>query len=92
MGSNQSTTRQRPNALTDYLSRLEVSQGRLAGQSFEVLRWQRRFIRGAFRDGVGRKAATVKRKLRDMVETGRVERSGTGRKADPNMYSIPVPV
>ena len=44
------------------------------------------------RDAVGRKAATVKRKLRDMVETGRVERSGTGRKADPNMYSIPVPV
>ena len=55
------TRRQRPNALTDYLSRLEVSQGRLAGQSFEVLRWQRRFIRGAFRDGVQSAALSVAR-------------------------------
>ena len=38
--------------LTDYLGGLTVSQGRLAGQPFEVLPWQRCFIRGAFREGV----------------------------------------
>lgn len=36
-------------ALLTYLVGLTISQGRLAGQPFEVLPWQRRFIRGAFR-------------------------------------------
>lgn len=34
------------------LSRLPVTQGRLAGQLFTVLPWQRRFIAGAFAPGV----------------------------------------
>ena len=49
------------NNLIDYLSDLTVSQGRLAGQPFEVLPWQRRFIRGAFREGVQSAALSVAR-------------------------------
>ncbi len=40
-----------PNAINDhlgYLSALEITQGRLAGQSSAVLQWQRRFVRGTF--------------------------------------------
>ena len=47
--------------LLDYLSGLTVSQGRLAGQAFAVLPWQRRFVRGAFRDGVQSAALSVGR-------------------------------
>ena len=39
------------NRLIDYLSSLTVSQGRLAGQAFAVLPWQRQFVRGAFSPG-----------------------------------------
>ena len=39
--------------LADYLSGLTVTQGRLTGQPFPVFPWQRRFISGAFADGVG---------------------------------------
>ena len=38
--------------LEHYLSGLEVSQGRHAGQPFEVLPWERRFVHGAFAPGV----------------------------------------
>ena len=38
-----------PARLIDYLGRLPVTQGERAGQPFEVLPWERRFIRGAFR-------------------------------------------
>ena len=48
-------------ALTDYLSGLTVSQGRLAGERFEVLLWQRRFVRGAFALGVQSAALSVAR-------------------------------
>ena len=47
--------------LLDFISRLVVTQGRLAGQRFAVLSWQRRFVRGAFRDGVSSAALSVAR-------------------------------
>ena len=47
--------------LIDYLSDLTVSQGRLAGQPFEVLPWQKRFVMGAFRPGVQSAALSVAR-------------------------------
>ena len=47
--------------LIAYLAGLTVSQGRLAGQPFTVLPWQRRFIRGAFAPGVQSAALSVGR-------------------------------
>ena len=47
--------------LLDFVSRLEITQGRVAGQRFTVLPWQRRFVRGAFRDGVSSAALSVAR-------------------------------
>ena len=47
--------------LESYLSGLTVSQGRRAGEPFEVLPWQRRFVRGAFRPGVQSAALSVAR-------------------------------
>ena len=47
--------------LERYLSGLTVTQGRLAGQPFAVLPWQRRFIRGAFAPGVQSAALSVAR-------------------------------
>ena len=47
--------------LLDFVSRLVITQGRLAGQRFAVLSWQRRFVRGAFRDGVSSAALSVAR-------------------------------
>ena len=52
---------QKVKSLTDYLSGLTVSQGRLAGQAFKVLPWQARFVRGAFAQGVQSAALTVGR-------------------------------
>ena len=51
----------RPTNLLAYLSGLTVSQGRLAGQSFAVLPWQRRFVRGGFAPGVQSAALSVGR-------------------------------
>ena len=50
-----------PTNLIRYLSDLTVTQGRLAGQPFTVLPWQRRFVRGAFAQGVQSAALTVAR-------------------------------
>ena len=47
--------------LIDYLESLTVTQGRLAGQPFKVLPWQRRFVRGAFAPGVQSAALSVAR-------------------------------
>ena len=47
--------------LERYLSGLRVTQGRLAGQPFAVLPWQRRFIRGVFAAGVQSAALSVAR-------------------------------
>ena len=47
--------------LIDYLTGLYVTQGRLSGQPFEVLSWQRRFVRGAFRKGAQSAALSVGR-------------------------------
>ena len=47
--------------LLAYLSGLTVTQGRLAGQPFEVLPWQRRFVRGAFAPGTQSAALSVGR-------------------------------
>ncbi len=49
------------NRLIDYLSSLTVSQGRLAGQAFAVLPWQRRFVRGAFSPGIQAAALSIGR-------------------------------
>ena len=50
-----------PSDLITYLSGLTVTQGRLAGQAFRVLQWQRRFVRGAFAPGVQSAALSVAR-------------------------------
>ena len=52
---------QKVKSLTDYLSGLTVSQGRLAGQAFAVLPWQRRFVRGAFAPGIQAAALSIGR-------------------------------
>ena len=38
--------------LADYIENLTISQGRYAGQRFILLPWERRYLRGAFREGV----------------------------------------
>ena len=48
------------NTLIDYLQGLKVTQGGLAGQPFNVLPWQKRFITGAFR-GPGKSALSIAR-------------------------------
>ncbi len=47
--------------LIDYLAGLTITQGRLAGERFKVLAWQRRFLRGAFAPGAGTAALSVSR-------------------------------
>ena len=47
--------------LIDYLGGLTVTQGRRAGQPFEVLPWQRRFVRGAFRPATQSAALSIAR-------------------------------
>ena len=47
--------------LLAYLSGLTISQGRLSGQPFAVLPWQRRFVRGAFAPGVQSAALSIGR-------------------------------
>ena len=48
-------------ALFDYIRRLHITQGRLSGQAFRVLPWQRWFVRGAFAPGVQSAALSVGR-------------------------------
>ena len=47
--------------LIAYLSGLAISQGRLAGQTFQVLPWQSRFVRGCLGPGVQSAALSVGR-------------------------------
>ena len=47
--------------LIDYLEALTVTQGRLAGQPFNVLPWQRKFVNHAFRKGTQSAALSVAR-------------------------------
>ena len=47
--------------LHSYLAGLTVTQGRLAGQPFAVLPWQRRFVRGAFAPAVSTAGLTIGR-------------------------------
>ena len=49
------------NALSNYLSGLTISQGRLAGERVTVFPWERRFVRGAFRPGMTSAALSVAR-------------------------------
>ena len=49
------------NALEAYLRTLLVTQGRHAGEPFDVLPWQKRFLRGAFGPGVKDAALAVAR-------------------------------
>ena len=51
----------KPADLIAYLGALRVTQGRRTGEAFTALPWQRRFIRGAFRDGVHSAALSVGR-------------------------------
>ena len=44
-----------------YLAGLKVTQGRKAGEPFPVFPWERRFVRGAFRDDVIESALSVAR-------------------------------
>ena len=48
-------------AVIDYLGGLTVTQGRKAGRLFDVLPWERRFVRGAFRPDVSEAALSVGR-------------------------------
>lgn len=50
-----------PASAADYLHGLTVTQGARAGQPFEVLPWQSRFLRGALRPGVLEAALTMAR-------------------------------
>lgn len=45
--------------LIDYLSNLTVTQGRHAGQPFNVLPWQSRLVRGVFAPNVVSSAISV---------------------------------
>ena len=47
--------------LISYVGQLTVTQGRLSGQPFDVLPWQRRFVRGAFAPGIQSAALSVAR-------------------------------
>ena len=47
--------------LERYLSSLMITQGRRAGELFKLLPWQRRFVAGAFADGVQSAALSVAR-------------------------------
>ena len=44
-----------------YVRGLTIGQGRHAGEPFEVLRWQGRFLRGALADGVAESALSLAR-------------------------------
>ena len=48
-------------ALIDYLGTLTITQGRRADEPFEVLPWQSRFVRGAFKRNVDTAALSVGR-------------------------------
>ena len=48
-------------SLLNYLAQLELSQGRLAGQTLRVLPWQRRFVTRTFAFGVQSAALSVGR-------------------------------
>ena len=67
MGTRQKDNKGAASALVvlpyieNWLEQLTVTQGPRAGERFELLRWQRRFLRGAFRPGVSRSAVTCGR-------------------------------
>ena len=48
-------------ATIDYIERLEIGQGRLAGRPFRALPWQRRFLKGALAPGVEEAALSLAR-------------------------------
>ena len=48
-------------SIKDWLARLTVTQGPLAGSRFELMSWQRRFVRNAFAPNVQRAAVTCGR-------------------------------
>ena len=50
-----------PADILAYLKGLKITQGRLSGQAFKVLPWQRDFVRGAFAPGVQTAALSVAR-------------------------------
>ena len=50
-----------PGLLVDWIGQLTISQGRRAGERFEVLDWEREFLRGAFRPGIAEAGLTMGR-------------------------------
>ena len=48
-------------SIENWLERLTISQGPRAGERFELLPWQRRYLRGALAPGVSRSAVTCGR-------------------------------
>ena len=65
----------------------------LEGEILEFLEAQTGPVEAdAIQGAVGRKRATILKKLANMMDHGRVERSGKGRKNSPYKYSVPVPV
>ncbi len=48
-------------ALTEYLANLTITQGEGAGEALQLLPWERRYLRGAMRDGVRRTALSIAR-------------------------------
>ena len=61
------------NELLDYIGGLVVTQGRRSGESFTILPWEKRFLRGAFREGVGSAALSIGR------GNGKTSSRGCGR-------------
>ena len=47
--------------IISWLGQLSITQGRLEGQPFKVLPWQRKFIYGAFESGIDEAALSVAR-------------------------------
>lgn len=60
-GGGYSPLHTRAAAVSEWIGGLRVSQGPLAGQPFELLPWQRRFLRGALADDVFTGALTIAR-------------------------------
>ena len=64
MTATRKPNRQHPCLLSEleqYIAKLKVVQGRHAGEPFTLLAWERRFLRGAFADGVKTSALSIAR-------------------------------
>ena len=69
--------------LLEYLGGLTVTQGPLAGQPLELYPWERRFVRGAFREGVAEAGVKCGARQRQDGIGGRDCNGGFGRPTNP---------